>query len=235
MPGRESSGPRPVSQVRGIGGTILLLTAVSSSGFAVAQSGQMWAMAETYKRNQEELQAYSWKSRTEVTVGGKVKELTLFRVRYDLDGKLDKTPIGTGEIRTRRAKKKLKQAAALTQDLRELTRSYTQFTPRQMHSVFARAGEWRGQGATENVTRVQARGVVRHGDSMDIWVDSRTRHLRKVEIRTSLDGEFVSVVTEFRDLEDGPTYPARTLVTTETKGKPLIIQTDNFDYLRQGP
>ena len=104
-----------------------------------------------------------------------------------------------------------------------------------MHSVFARAGEWRGQGATEGVTRVQARGVVRRGDSMDIWVDSRTRRLRKVEIRTSLDGEFVNVVTEFRDLEGGPTYPARTLVTTETRDKPLIIQTDNFDYLRHGP
>ncbi len=221
---------------------VVLLTAVSGSGFAVAQSGQMWAMAETYKRNQEELQSYSWKSRTEVTVGGKVKELTLFGVRYDLDGKLHKTPIGTdepepkvrGPIRKRRAKKKLKKAADFNQDLRELIRSYTQFTPRQMHSVFARAGEWRGQGATEGVTRVQARGVVRRGDSMDIWVDSRTRRLRKVEIRTSLDGEFVNVVTEFRDLEDGPTYPARTLVTTQTRGKPLILQTDNFDYLRQG-
>ena len=221
----------------------MLLTAISGSGFAVAQSGQMWAMAETYQRNQEKLQGYSWKSRTEVTVGGKLKELTLFGVRYDLDGKLHKTTIGTdesepmsgGRTRKRKSKKKLKKAGAFNQELRELIRSYTQFTPRQMHSVFARAGEWPGQGATEGVTRVQARGVVRQGDSMDIWVDSRTRHLRKVEIRTSLDGEFVKVVTEFRDLQEGPTYPARILVTTETGGKPLIIQTDNFDYVRQGP
>ncbi len=220
-----------------------MLTAVLGSGSAVAQSGPMWAMAETYKRNQEELQSYRWKSRTEVTVGGKLQELTLFRVRTDLDGKLHKTPIETdqpepkvrGPIRRRRAKKKLKKAAEFSQDLRELIRSYTQFTPRQMHSVFARAGEWRGQGATEGVTRVQARGVVRRGDTMDIWVDSRTRRLRRVEIRTSLDGKFVDVVTEFRDLEDGPTYPAWTLVRTETRGKPLIIRTDNFDYVRQVP
>ena len=243
MPDRESIGLRAVSQVRRVGVAIALLTAVSGPGFAVAQSGQMWAMAETYKRNQEELRSYRWKSRTEVTVGGKVKELTLFRVRYDLDGKLHKTPIGTdepepkvrGPIRRRRAKKKLKKAGEFNQDLRELIRSYTQFTPRQMHSVFARAGEWRGQGVTEGVTRVQARGVVRPGDTMDIWVDSRTRRLRRVEIRTSLDGEFVTVVTEFHLLEDGPTYPAQTLVKTETRGKPLIIQTDNFDYLRQSP
>jgi len=234
MPGPESTGPGAVSQVLGLA---LLLAAVWGPGSAVAQSGQMWAMAETYKHNQEKLQGYSWSSRTEVTVGGKLKELTLFRVRYGVDGELHKTPLGTQEPQQKKRgdRKKLKRASAFNQGLRELIRSYTQFTPRQMHSVFARAGEWPGAGPTEGVTRVQARGVVRQGDSMDLWVDSRTRRLRRVEIRTSLDGEFVSVVTEFRDLQDGPTYPARTLVKTETRGKPLLIQTENFGYVRQGP
>jgi hypothetical protein len=38
----------------------------------------------------------------------------------------------------------------------------------------------------------------------------------------------------FDDLDDGPTYPAKTTVETTLKGKPLTMVTENFDYIRQG-
>jgi hypothetical protein len=220
---------------------VAILAALLAAEPAAAQSGQLRLMGETFKRNRQELHAYGWTQRTEVTVNGEVKELTLTRLRYDLDGNLQKTAIGEqkdkkvrGPIRKRRAKKKQKKAAAFNQDLRDLIRAYTQFTPQQMHSAFSRASVFPGQGDTEGMIHVQVRSVVREGDSMLMWADALTGRMRKFEIMTSLEGEPVKVITEFRDLENGPTYPARTTVHTEMKGKQMVIKTENFDHVRGG-
>lgn len=221
--------------------TVVILAACLGTGLAVAQSGQLRAMGETFKRNRHELRDYTWTRRTEVTVKGEVKELTLTHMRYDLDGNLQQTPIGEqgkkkvrGPIRKRRARQKQKKAAAFNQDLRDLIRAYTQFTPQQMHSAFSRASVFPGQGDTEGMIRVQVRSVVREGDSMFMWADALTGRMRKFEIMTSLEGEPVKVITEFHDLENGPTYAARTTVHTEMKGKPMVIETENFGHARQG-
>src|SRR5581483_5485634 len=44
--------------------------------------------------NEQALRQYTWKSRTEVRVGGEVKSILLEMVRYDANGQLQKTPIG---------------------------------------------------------------------------------------------------------------------------------------------
>lgn len=220
---------------------VVMLAAFLGGDLVGAQSGQLRAMGETFKRNRQELRDYTWTRRTEVTLNGEVKELTLTHMRYDRDGNLQNTPIGEqeekkvrGPIRTRRASKKRKKAAAFNQDLRDLIRAYTQFSPQQMHAAFSRASVFPGQGATEGMIRVQVRSVVREGDSMFMWADALTGRMRKFEILTSLEGEPVKVITEFRDLENGPTYAAKTTVHTEMKGKPMVIETENFDHARRG-
>ena len=40
-------------------------------------------------------------------------------------------------------------------------------------------------------------------------------------------------MTEFDEIEDGPNYPARTTVKTESKKKKIVIVTENFDYVAQ--
>ena len=207
----------------------------------LAQRGELMTIARTFKTNLEQLQNYSWTERMEIQVNGEVTEFALSHVRYDLDGNLQKTPIKEAEedevrgpIRKKRAKKKRKKASEFNQDLRDLILTYTQFTPQQMHSVFDRAGIFPGVGDSAGMLRVQAHGVVREGDWMHIWADEVTKRLRKIEIRTSLEGQPINVVTEFRDLTDGPTYPARTTVTTESKGKPMVITSEHFDFIRQG-
>jgi hypothetical protein len=218
----------------------LLLAVCLGAVPAVAQTGELRALSETYRRDRLELRDYDWTQRTEVTVNGEVTERTVARARYDPDGHLQKTPIGEkdkkkvrGPIRGRRAKKKQKKAAEFTRDLRGLIHSYTQFTPQQMRSAFARASVFPGEGDTEGMIRVQARSVVRQGDSMSMWADAATRRLRRFEILTSLEGEPVEVLTEFRELEGGPAYPATTTVRTERKGKTVVIRTENFDHIRE--
>ena len=50
--------------------------------------------AQAQKENNAALKQYTWKSRTEIKMKGESKSVTVEQVRYDLDGKQQKTPIG---------------------------------------------------------------------------------------------------------------------------------------------
>jgi hypothetical protein len=50
--------------------------------------------AQAQKDNSAALKKYTWKSRTELQLKGESKNVKLEQVRYDLDGKLQKTDIG---------------------------------------------------------------------------------------------------------------------------------------------
>lgn len=207
------------------------------AGSPAAAQGDRLAMAQAFKSNRQQLHRYTWKSRTEITVDGKTEQTTLYEARFDSEGKVQKTRIGgeetdgaRGPFARKNAKKKRKQQAALSDVLVELIAAYTALGPKQMHLVFSKAIVWRGQVGNEGQTRLQTRDVVRLGDSMDVWVDTVTKRPRKFEIVTSLEGEPVNVTTDFRDLEGGPSYPARIVVDTAIKKKKVVITTENFDY-----
>ena len=190
------------------------------------QAGQLRALAIRYQEDRERLKRYNWKSRTEIAIDGQTKQLSLFAVSHDTEGHRQQAPI-------KDERKKYKKAAKFIEDLRDLVSSYTRFTPKEMYTVFGGAKVFSGQGEAQDLLRVQVRGVVRPGDSMYMWADTFNHRLRKIEINTSLDGQPVNVVTQFRDLEDGPTYAARMIVKTELKRKPTIITTENFDHVRR--
>jgi hypothetical protein len=216
---------------------LLVVAAVLACLPASAQRGELMVIARTFKTNQEQLQSYSWTERLEVRVADTVTELARLHVRYDPDGNLQKTLIEEPEApppRRKRARQKRKKTSEFRQNLRELILTYTQFSPKQVHSMFDGAGIFPGVGESAGMLRVQAHSVVREGDWMYLWADEVTKRLRKIEIRTSLEGQPINVVTEFRDLPDGPTYPARTVVKTESKGKPMVLTSENLDFVRQG-
>ena len=100
--------------------------------------------------------------------------------------------------------------------------------------MFERASVFPGTGESEGMLRIQVRSVIRKGDSLYIWADEGSKRVSKFEILTSIEGEPVNVVTKFRRLEDGPSYPARIRVETEMRGKPMVIRMENFDFVRRG-
>src|SRR5437868_5656313 len=65
------------------------------SAMVLAQDNVQPSFAESQKANAQTLRQYSWKSRTEIKLKGESKNVKLEQVRYDADGKVQKTPIGT--------------------------------------------------------------------------------------------------------------------------------------------
>ena len=67
---------------------------------------------------------------------------------------------------------------------------------------------------------------------MTIWLDANTRRQRRVEINSTFDEKPVRIVTEFRDLPNGPTYMARSVV--DYPREELTLTMENFDYEHLG-
>ena len=74
-----------------------LLLGLSLSAAVAAQSPDLAAkvakFAEGAKANAAALRAYSWKQRVQVTLKGEAKPAKLYQMRYDADGKAQKTEL----------------------------------------------------------------------------------------------------------------------------------------------
>jgi hypothetical protein len=194
--------------------------------------------------NEEALRHYTWKSRTEVRVGGEVKSILLEMVRYDASGNVQKTPIG-GQAARKRSRLvdktpigalvkhvKEKKTNEYNEDLRKLVDAYAHIPPDAMQKFFQHAAFQPGQNEMQGTVRVFGSDVVGEHDTLSLWIDPQTREKRKVEILTSLHGDPVQIVSLFGKLADGVSYTS--VSTVQIQAKQLQINTENFEFVRSG-
>ena len=214
-----------------------------------AQQKEQFAQAQ--KENSAALKQYSWKSRTELEVKGESKSVKLEQVRYDLDGKQQKTDIGgapqkqptqeAGGGRRRRGGGRLKQKivenkkeefAELMKGLGQLVASYAHLPPDKMQAFVQNATVAPGQGEMADALMIQGTNVQLAGDTMGVWIDPKSYMMRRIEIRSSFEDKPVHFTGEFRAVADGPTYPAR--LTLQYPDKEIELTIENYDYTRLG-
>src|SRR5689334_524390 len=155
---------------------------------------------QAQQANAAALREYTWKSRTELSLKGEVKSVTLDQIRYDLDGRRQKTRIGgtnpepaatdrfdplappAGPVRRVVAAKKKAEFKDLMHDLSMLAESYAHLPLETLHS-FARQAE-RTKTIEAGLIRVQARNLVVTGDAMTLWINPATSMIHRTEIDT---------------------------------------------------
>ena len=209
-------------------------------GFAaaplLAQQPDMSQVAAGMAQNQEALQRYTWQSRVSVAVDGENKKLDLYQVRYDLDGKLQKTRIGgeepaqkrvRGPVRKRVAKSKKKEAGEFAAAVKDQLQAY--MAPQTMQKAISEAFA-RKEGGT---IKLQAQDVIAKGDLLEFELVEATKQLMTMGITAQAGGSPLDVVTTFQRLPNGPNYPARQIINTTFEGKRLVIATENFSYVEQ--
>jgi len=206
-----------------------------SAGNPLSQESLWRGLVRAHERNLDALSYYRWSSRTEITLGGQTQQVLFFEESYDSQGNVQKTKLDPPKDETpsaTRATGKAKKAAEVHADVKRLLRSYTEFSDKQVRSAFSRASAHPAGGADQGLLRVRIRNVVRDGDSMFLWTDKTTHRLHRYEISTSLHGKPVMVRTEYWELgQDGPFYPALSTITTEIRGKDLVIRTETSNYV----
>jgi len=191
------------------------------------------------KQNAAALQQYTWKSQTQIRKEGDVKATKLYSNRYAADGTVvqllleeESAKLPKFGIRGMVAKKKKEDAQKLIEALQRLAKSYGELPPAKMQEFMKTATPTLVTNTPEPLLRLESTNVLQPGDSMIVWLDANTRRQRRVEINSTFDEKPVRIVTEFRDLPNGPTYMARSVV--DYPREELTLTMENFDYEHLG-
>jgi regulator of protease activity HflC (stomatin/prohibitin superfamily) len=215
---------------------IALAIMLCSWSLAYAQD-QKFAIAA--KQNAMALQQYTWKSQTQIRKEGDVKATKLYSNRYAADGTVvqlllqeESAKLPKFGIRGMVAKKKKAEAQELVEALQRFAKSYGELPPAKMQEFMKTANATLETNAAEPLLRLESTNILQPGDSMIVWLDANTRRQRRVEINSTFDEKPVRIVTEFRDLPNGPTYVARSVV--DYPREELTLTMENFDYEHLG-
>ncbi|MBW1873086.1 MAG: hypothetical protein JRJ19_13535, partial [Deltaproteobacteria bacterium] len=127
-----------------LGATLLL---VHLSGQLLAQDKQ--AIAQRLAENAQKLREYSFTKRTEVRIQGQTKMTRLEKVRWDIDGRQQETPMGgSGEVTSEVNKD--------VQSLMQTGFAYAAPDHRKLMSFLQNKAEfWEGKGAGAGTLRIE--------------------------------------------------------------------------------
>jgi hypothetical protein len=205
------------------------------------------SFADSQKANLQALRQYTWKSRTEIKLKGESKNVKLEQVRYDLNGKLQKTPLGGtpqaapapeqggrgGRLKKKVIENKKEEFGELMQGLGQLVASYGHLPPDKMQAFKASANVGRGEGAMQGTAQISGANVLQQGDSMTIWIDPASQMMRRVEINTIYEKKPATLTADYRTVANGPTYMARAVLVYPDKQVELTV--DAYEYERTQP
>jgi hypothetical protein len=190
----------------------------------------LWAqqdqdIASQLSDNYRALREYSWSMRTAVNVQGQLASVAVDKMRYDLDGKLQLTPLGgSGQLTPERQR--------FVDSLTRFAYSYAQPDPQKFSAFMTGAEQWEGRGKNAGITRIDGDNFLQQGDSVE--VTSRNGRMDKSKVDTSLNGTPVVLRTEYRALpNNGPRYIAR--LVAEVPSEQLEVTIENFDYIKNAP
>jgi hypothetical protein len=219
---------------------ILLLVA----GYCMGQSVDPAKFAAAQKDNALKLRKYTWKQRLELQLKGETKKILLNQVRYDVEGKQQKTPLNAGEqqqpaaqppagrrggrVKAKIIENKKEEFKEMMEGLAALVTSYAHIPPDKLKAALSQAKVTPGEGEMQGAAGVQVASVVQSGDSLTFWVDTATLLFRRIEIRSSYEGKPVTVTANYSTLPGGPSYMAKAVL--QYPAKELLLRIDDYDY-----
>ncbi len=211
-----------------------------SAGTAFAQSQDMKAMAQQFgqsaKANAAALRMYSWTMKVEVTLKGDPKPAKLYAMRFDADGKVQKTllnPAPPAEpargLKGKVIEKKKAEFKEWAGDLVELCKGYLVPSPELLQAFFARVLTAQAPGG---FVQLYAEGVISPGDKLVYEIDPKTQAINRVLFHATLEGDPIDGTVQFANVPGGgPSYAATTVVNAPAKK--LTAKIENFQYVRQ--
>jgi hypothetical protein len=227
------------SAMRNIVFTFALLLLVT--GYGLGQSVDPAKFAAVQKGNAQQLRKYSWKQRMELQLKGETKKVLLNQMRYDVEGKQQKTPLSTGEpeqaasggrrggrLKAKVIENKKEEFKDMMEGLAALVTSYGHIPPDELKAALSQAKVTPGEGEMQGAAGVHVASIVQSGDSLILWVDTKTLLFRRIEINSSYEQKPVMVTADYSAVSGGPNYMAKAVL--QYPAKELLLRIDNFEY-----
>jgi hypothetical protein len=202
---------------------------------APAPSNMAIRVTEARKANAALMRQYSWTSRTDVMDQGQVKDIRIDTVNYGPDGQLQRSVVNDesarlpfGFVRRRIAEFERKKVAEYLEGLRGLLEQYTLPTAGKVQDFMSSAVAT-GPDAS-GLFEMTGHNVALPGDTFSVWVNPLTRHVQKVQVTSTFQGDPVNLTATFKTLASGLNHVAYAEVTVPAKQ--MSVQVQNFDYNR---
>ena len=224
--------------------SILLMTILISlvwSPAVLAQSAQSGTanmavkITEARQANAALMHHYTWTSRTEIIDQGQVKDTRMELVNYTPDGMLQRSllndqsaPLPLGFLRKAIAESERQKMEQYLTGLRGLLDQYTLPTTGKVLD-FMMSAKPMGPDAA-GLFSITGSNVVLPGDGLTIWVNGWTRHVARIQVNSSFQGDSVQLTATFNTLPSGLNYMAYAEATVPNKQ--LSVQVQNFNYTR---
>ena len=205
----------------------------------LARGADPGAMASQYaanaKANAALTRQYIWQMRVEVTLKGEPKPAQVYQMRFDVDGKLQKTLLTapaeekkTRGIRGRIKENKIEEFKEWAGKLSDLVKEYMAPTPGTMMDFYAKAAY---SQSSDGKVMISSTSFIDKGDRATYWIDPATQIPCRFEFQTVLEGDPVSATVDFGQVQGGPQYTARLIVNVPAKK--VSAKIENYNYLRQ--
>jgi hypothetical protein len=178
---------------------------------------------------------YTWNSRTEIIEKGEIKDTRLELVNYNPFGQLQRSllndsgaPLPFGFLRRAIAEEKKKEMEQYLTGLRSLLDQYTLSTAGKILD-FMTSARTTGPDAA-GLFQMAGSNVVSPGDNLTLWVNAATKHVTRIQVNTTFQGNPVHLDATFSTLPSGLNYMAYAEATVPAKQ--LSVQVQNFNYTR---
>jgi hypothetical protein len=192
-------------------------------------------ITEARQANAALMHHYTWTSRTEIIDQGQVKDTRLEVVHYDPFGNLQRSllndesaPLPRGFLRRAVAEDERQKLEQYLTGLRGLLDQYTLPTTGKILD-FMMTSKPMGPDAS-GLFSLTGSNVVFPGDSLTIWVNALTRHVARIQVNSTFQGDPVQLNATFMTLPSGLNYMAYAEATVPNKQ--LSVQVQNFNYTR---
>jgi len=226
---------------------VLAFLASSYVHAGFAQSGQYAAanravqISEARRANAALMHHFVWNSRVEIIADGQVKDIRIEQVQYGPFGQLQHTLLNDqpaqgapailpfGFLRKAIAQQQKQQMETFLKGLKQMLQQYTLPTTGKILDFMASATP---AGPNEfGLYTLSGSNVVQPGDNLTISVDPWTRHVRRVTVSTTFQGDTVQLDATFQTLhQSGLNYCAFAEATVPAKQ--LSVQVQNYNYAR---
>lgn len=217
----------------------ILLIIIISALVLIAQERDPAKMATQYlesaKQNAMLLRQYSWKMRIEVIQQGETKSTTVYQMRFDLDGNLQQTAITEPTqqkkkrgIRGKMAAKKAAEMQEWSGKVTELAKKYMAPSPGTMMDFFLKASFTTEKDGS---VKISGKGFLQPDDQATFWGDSNLKNMSRFQFTTNMEGDEISGKVDYKQVQGGPQYAARTVIEVPTKD--FSIKIENYDYIKQ--
>jgi hypothetical protein len=203
------------------------------------------AVKQAAGANQQAIHQYQWVETTQVSLKGEVKSTKQSSCLYGSDGKVQKTPIETGQPQQQdsggrhgRAKehvieKKKDELSDYMDQVKAVIALYVPPDPNRMQMASQAGNVSLNTTSTPGIVSLVFKNYAQPGDSLTLSFEEAQKKIASINVNTYTGDpkDVVTLTVEFASLPDGTSYPGQEVLVATAKQIQVTITNGNYQKL----